>query len=669
MASLPKPRLSILFSLFVIHTIAGLSQADSTSYVSYLPDLQISAYSSRSSIIRLPATVHVLQDSIHSDLSFFSLAKIINQSPGVRLEERSPGSYRISVRGSTLRSPFGVRNIKVYLDGFNLTDGGGNTYLQLLSPELISKTEILKGPASSMYGAGVGGALLLSTNQQKNSISLGIGNLGQWKESIRVGIKSKRWNFSAVQSHEATDGYRQQSAMRRDMIYLSQEFTSARGKLKMVQLYTDLEYQTPGGLNPDQASKDRKQARPAAGRIPGAVEQMAAIYNKTAMAGISYEYNLSKRWTIDPKLSYWYTDFRNPFITNYEIRYEGNIAVRPTIQYNREFDNTSITWTSGWEYSRQHNLTRNFGNKKGVKDTLQAVALINASQNNIFTQLQYNFDKWQILAGLSSNQQLFRYKTLAASGFTRKESGPVIMPRLSLSYSLFPAQAVYISAAKGNSPPTLAEIRPSSGQYNQELLPERGWNYEAGYKLFTKKFSANINAYSLQLKNAIVRRNDNAGVEYFVNAGGATMSGVESWITYHHKTLELYIATAYQPYTFSDYKQRTENFDGNKVTGVPKHTYAFNGSWRPLSYFTVSANWYAQSDLPLNDANTFTLSAYNVLGGSIIITPVRQLTFSLNGQFANSDAYNPGPDINAAVNRFYNPGARQILSAGMRWSW
>lgn len=669
MPSLPNSRLFILVFLFVKLTNTGLSQADTTTYISYLPDLQISAYSSSSGITRLPATVHIMQDSLHTDLSFFSLAKWMNQSPGVRLEERSPGSYRISIRGSTLRSPFGVRNIKVYLDGFNLTDGGGNTYLQLLSPELITKSEILKGPASSMYGAGIGGALLFSTDQHKNSISVGIGNLGQWKESVRVGFTSKKWKLSALQSHETTDGYRQQSAMRRDMIFLSQEYKAKRGKLKLVQLYTDLEYQTPGGLNSDQAVKDRKQARPAAGRIPGAVEQMAAIYNKTVLAGISYEYNLSNHWTIDPRFNYWYTDFRNPFITNYEIRYEGNFAARPVIQYRREFESSSVSWTSGWEYSRQHNLTRNFGNKKGVKDSLQSDALINASQNNIFSQLQYNMDKWQILAGLSSNQQLFRYKTLEATDFTRKESGPVIMPRLAISYSFTPNQAFFISAAKGNSPPTLAEIRPSSGQYNQELLPEKGWNYEAGYKLYSKKFSANINAYSLQLKNAIVRRNDNAGIEYFVNAGGATMAGLESWLSYHHKKIELYIATAFQPYTFSDYKQRTDNFDGNKVTGVPKHTYSFNGSWHPLSYLTISANWYAQAGMPLNDANTFTLPAYQIIGGSIILTPLRRLTISLNGQFANSDDYNPGPDINAAVNRFYNPGARQIVSAGLRWSW
>jgi iron complex outermembrane receptor protein len=83
-------------------------------------------------LIRIPAALQVIKDTLHVDHSF-SLASVFNHAPGVRLEERSPGSYRLSIRGSTLRSPFGVRNVKVYLDGFSLSDGGGNTYLQLLS--------------------------------------------------------------------------------------------------------------------------------------------------------------------------------------------------------------------------------------------------------------------------------------------------------------------------------------------------------------------------------------------------------------------------------------------------------------------------------------------------------------------------------------------------------
>ena len=60
------------------------------------------------------------------------------------MDERSPGSYRLNIRGSSLRSPFGVRNVKIYYDGIPFTDPGGNTYLNQLGFYNIQSVEILK---------------------------------------------------------------------------------------------------------------------------------------------------------------------------------------------------------------------------------------------------------------------------------------------------------------------------------------------------------------------------------------------------------------------------------------------------------------------------------------------------------------------------------------------
>src|SRR5690606_12144026 len=85
----------------------------------------------------------------------------------VRMEERSPGSYRLSLRGSLLRSPFGVRNVKVYLDEFPLTDAGGNTYLNLIDSKSIQSLEVLKGPDGSLFGANSGGVVLMDVTGKR----------------------------------------------------------------------------------------------------------------------------------------------------------------------------------------------------------------------------------------------------------------------------------------------------------------------------------------------------------------------------------------------------------------------------------------------------------------------------------------------------------------------
>ena len=96
-----------------------------------------------------------------------SVLPALNNTPGVRMEERSPGSYRMNVRGSTLRSPFGVRNVKVYWNGIPFTDPGGSTYLNQLGYYNFNSIEVIKGPGGSLYGAGTGGVILINGMPQK----------------------------------------------------------------------------------------------------------------------------------------------------------------------------------------------------------------------------------------------------------------------------------------------------------------------------------------------------------------------------------------------------------------------------------------------------------------------------------------------------------------------
>lgn len=120
--------------------------------------------------------VHTVPASIGSvaskDLDRFNDANMlsaVNTVSGVRMEERSPGSYRLSIRGSLIRSPFGVRNVKVYWNCLPFTDGGGNTYLNLVDPSSIGRVEIIKGPGGSLYGAGTGGVVLISNVDPKHT--------------------------------------------------------------------------------------------------------------------------------------------------------------------------------------------------------------------------------------------------------------------------------------------------------------------------------------------------------------------------------------------------------------------------------------------------------------------------------------------------------------------
>ena len=152
----------LFLSLLACNALAQNKTKPNIDTVKQLQTVTVSGYLSDQPVLRVPASVSVLgpaQLKLQPDNSFVSA---LNTIPGVRAEERSPGSYRLSIRGSLLRSPFGVRDVKVYFDQIPLTDAGGNTYLNAIDISNIRHIEILKGPDGSLFGANSGGVVLIN---------------------------------------------------------------------------------------------------------------------------------------------------------------------------------------------------------------------------------------------------------------------------------------------------------------------------------------------------------------------------------------------------------------------------------------------------------------------------------------------------------------------------
>src|SRR5690606_11610504 len=147
-----------------------------------------------------------------------SLVHSFNTIAGVRMEERSPASYRINIRGSSLRSPFGVRNVKVYWNGLPVTDPGGNTYFSMFAVNNFSTIELFKGPAGSLYGAGTGGLILMHTNTNKApgiSLDYMAGSYGLQNVMLDASFGKNGSGHQLTFAYNKSDGYRAQSAMRR----------------------------------------------------------------------------------------------------------------------------------------------------------------------------------------------------------------------------------------------------------------------------------------------------------------------------------------------------------------------------------------------------------------------------------------------------------------------
>src|SRR6185312_6523679 len=274
------------------------SQTESSDSIKSLSEVIVKAYEQNRSLIDVAAPVSVTSQAQLNRFGNMSILPALNITPGVSMEERSPGSYRLNIRGSSLRSPFGVRDVKIYLNEIPLTDPSGNTYLNQLSFYNFNSIEIIKGPASSLYGAGIGGAMLIHTLPANwhPGVSLDYTAGGFNTNSINANIKTGNADHenSFNYSHQTSDGYRQQAAMRRDIATWESSLSiNKKQTLHAYMSYSDLYYQTPGGLTLAQYNADPKQARPGSGSQPGAVQNKAAIYQKIFLAGFSNEYEFN----------------------------------------------------------------------------------------------------------------------------------------------------------------------------------------------------------------------------------------------------------------------------------------------------------------------------------------------------------------------------------------
>lgn len=299
-----------LFSSLFFTSLLFSQEKDSIQLIS---EVTVDAYKKPTEFMTSTKSVGIISGNLMNQNPPERLLESINQVAGARMEERSPGSYRISLRGSTLRSPFGVRNVKVYLDDFILSDASGNTYFNIISPQLINNMEIYKGPEGGDYGAVTGGTILLKTRQTDHlGANISIGSYGTFNQSLGFSKQKGKHFFELFQNYYQTDSYRDHSRVVRKQVFVKDNYQySEKGVLKAMLTYTDLNYQTPGGLTLEQMNADRKQARPKTPTLPSAQEQNAGIQNRMLLAGISNEYQFTPQFSHFLLVQGSYVDFEN----------------------------------------------------------------------------------------------------------------------------------------------------------------------------------------------------------------------------------------------------------------------------------------------------------------------------------------------------------------------
>lgn len=655
-------------------------EQDSATLIS---EVKIEAYKKPSSYIGSTKSVSVISDHLLRLNNPERLLEAINQNAGSRMEERSPGSYRLSIRGSSLRSPFGVRNIKVYLDDFILSDASGNTYLNSISPELIHRIEIYKGPESGDFGAVTGGTLLLKTRTADHlSGNISVGSYGTFNQSIDFSKQFKKHFLQVFQNYYQTDSYREQSAVQRKQLFIKDLFQyRENAELKALLIVSDLYYQTPGGLSLEQMQMNRKQARLPTKTLPGAKEQHAGIRNKMILGGLSHEFKITPNLSQFILVQGSYVDFENPFITNFENRFESSFAVRTHLNYQKNWNKLSLEWRAGYEGGTNSILIKNYDNNRGIEGDPQNFDQLKNNSGFYFLSQKLNFsDKLFSDISVSLNSNSYDWENI----YPNIENGKVkfkkqVLPNFGVTYMLTKDFSVRGKIGKGNSSPTNEEIRSSNQEINKELIPEYGWNKEIGLrKQFANLFFLETTYFDFRMKDAIVRRQNENGEEYFVNQGNTVQKGAEVLLESKNfkinnqvlNSLKFRFSGSFYQFKFENYRQNDVDFSGNDLTGVPATTINSLLNFMFFKKLGVDYSHYYTSRIPLNDANSVWSDA-SFVGNIQFRYPLLFDKTQVNMLFQIQNLYNTenvlGYDINAFGNRFYNPAAKRTFNFGVNF--
>ncbi|MCS5490766.1 TonB-dependent receptor family protein [Algoriphagus limi] len=649
-----------------------------------LSGVTVNAFETERPLLEQSASISLIGESDFFRFNETSIVNAFNTKPGVRIEERAPASYRVSIRGSSLRAPFGVRNVKVYWNEVPITAPDGTTALNLFDLSNIRTAEVIKGPSGSIYGAGNGGVINLQSpaNPQTGLLTSEwlSGSFGLNKGRFAIAQPIGKGGLEVSIVNQESEGYREHSAVDRTVFQAGGLFPiNEKQEIRTQLLISDLDYQIPGALNADQLAENPKQAR------PGSVAQNSSISQQSVLATFGHKYHFSEKAENNTTLYLNTNDFENPFILDYKKELGFGYGGRTRFTFDWDLAGKPFRLIAGAEYQQSLTDAQNFGNRDGVADTIRFADKLKATQGFLFQQAEWELtEKFLLTLGLSQNFSSFEIDRQidasgGATGLQKRTFDPILVPRLAMSYSLNEFSALRASISSGFSPPTIDEVRTNEGSLNLDLEAEKGTNFEVGYRLGKDRLNLDLTAFYFRLNETITTYTNEQGVVLFRNAGSTDQKGIEAAIDYQIfqqrnagfvRGIKWGSAFTGHYFKFKDYQKRETDYSGNQLTGVAPNTLVSTLDFRFSGNVYLNLTHQFTDEIPLNDANTVYQDAFHLMNlRTGFIEPISkkidvEIYFGVENLL--DELYSLGNDLNPFGGRYYQPAPERNFYFGAK---
>lgn len=645
-----------------------------------LDEIVVSATRMESSVRDVPRSVSIVsKDRIQNATQQLGLDEALAGVPGLYMQNRYnfAQDLRISLRGFGARSSFGIRGIKIIVDGVpeTLPDGqGGVDSIDLGSANRI---EVLRGPASSLYGNASGGVISIQSERGDGPPyaegAVAGGSFGYKKAQLKAAGNTESMDYMFNVSRQELDGYRDQSQYEGTVINGKLAFQlSERDELTLSLNHSDQPTaQDAGGINAAQAAADPGSARDVNVAFDSGEaldQQRVGLVFRTDRPGGEL---LLRNY-------YVWRDFSNllPFVDGGAVeldRFYYGIGAQYSMD---DLASERLELTFGFDADRQDDDRKRFDNNLGVIGAQSFDQNEQVDSRGVYGQGRYQIgDSWALSAGLRYDRLTYdvRDRYLVDGDDSGNLDFDEVSPSLGLSHITGPG-TLFASYSSSFETPTTTELAnpDGSGGFNQDLKAQTADNFEVGYKSTVGDVFYEISLFRINLDNELVPFELPAfpGRTFYQNSGKSSRRGVEAALSWRGENgFGADLSYTWSDFTFDRFTDESGNdFSGKRLPGQPEH-FAYAGlSYRMDPGLAATFETIYSGELYANNANSVQVNSYVVanfrlsyefVNGNWLLRPY----LGINNIF--DESYNSNIRINAFGGRFYEPAPPRNYYAGI----
>lgn len=635
-----------------------------------------------STTFEVPAAISVIdQRTIQGATAQLSINEALRTVPGVFV--LNPYNYaqdsRIAIRGFGARSDFGIRGVRLVVDGVPATLPDGQAGVDGIDLGSTQSIEVIRGPAASIYGPASGGVIRIETEDAPElpfaEVRVTAGDYGLFKSQFKSGWSEGPWNVLLSSAYLDYEGYRANSRTRNAALNGKIRYRWEDGS-ELTTIVNAIDYPVqddPGGLTEAEAKANPRQARALNLQYDGGEsvrqDKLGFAYTRPLADGHELRgHGFAVQREFANRLP-----FRNGGQVSFERLYFGGGA---SYAYNGE----PLRVVAGVEMGHQDDARKNYDNLDGIRGPLDLdqdervlnfgsyvtgeLALpgdVTLSAALRYDEVRFEVDDHFLADGDDSGELIFREMS----------------PTAGLRWKVAPELTLYGNVATSFETPTTTEFdNPSGGGFNNALGVQQALSFELGAKgrltALPGRPTFDLALFTIEVEDALVPYELAAfpGREFYRNAGSIRKNGFEGAIRISpSERLSATLSYTYSDFEYKRFASPGGDFGGNRLPGVPEHFGNLRIDYRHPSGFSLTWNTRVVGALQADDANTTKVSGYSF--SDLRLSWERELgnwtveAFSGINNFFDK-AYSANIRINAFGGRYYEPAPDRNMYAGLR---